>query len=147
LNTALINLFAQLILAKTDSVSSSLENLNFYGKGGLLENMYYVFITNAFLPPLLNIFDSGYFFKLFKRYFLEKKGSSNKMNQMKANSLYEGPNFDLPLKYAGMIKTVLLATFYAPAIPFSLVYTIIGLGLWFWTDKVKIELSLKFNDN
>jgi len=135
MNTALTNLFAQLILASSGSVSSGLENLNIYGKGGLLENMYYIFITNAFLPPILTILDPSYFLKLFQRRRLEKKGSHNKLTQMKANLLYEGPILDLPFKYAGMIKTVLLATFYTPAMPFALIFTTVGLALWFWADK------------
>jgi len=43
---------------------------------------------------------------------------------------------DLPKRYAMVIKFVLLATFYAPAIPFALIYTVIGLGLWYWANKV-----------
>lgn len=50
--------------------------------------------------------------------------------------LYEGPVLAMPTKYAGMIKMVLLATFYAPALPFALIYTIPGLILWYWADKV-----------
>jgi len=30
---------------------------------------------------------------------------------------------------------MLLASFYAPALPFSIIFTIIGLVLWFWIDK------------
>jgi len=41
----------------------------------------------------------------------------------------------MPKKYAGLIKVVLLTAFYAPAMPFVLIFTIIGLTLWFWADK------------
>lgn len=41
----------------------------------------------------------------------------------------------MPKKYAGLIKIVLLTAFYAPAMPFVLIFTIIGLTLWFWADK------------
>jgi len=42
----------------------------------------------------------------------------------------------MPKKYAGLIKVVLLTTFYASAIPFAYIFTIVGLIAWFWADKV-----------
>lgn len=65
------------------------------------------------------------------------------MTQMEANKLYEGPNIDMPKKYSGIIRLMLLATFYAPAIPFALIFTLLGLTLWYWADKVIITLRGK----
>jgi len=142
LNTALTNLFAELILSQNNSEQEKAENgfqdVNIYAKGGLLENMYWVFITNAFLTPVLAIFDPIYIMKRGFQWLAErkeKKGEKSTMNQKAAHILYEGPVMAMPTKYAGMIKIVLLATFYAPAIPFSLIYTIPGLALWYWADK------------
>jgi len=53
---------------------------------------------------------------------------------------------DMPIKYANRIKVMLLASFYAPALPFSIIFTIIGLVIWFWVDKVFFEL-LKYPDS
>jgi len=143
LNTALTNLFAEFILARSNSdevkAENGFQNINIYGKGGLIENMYWVFITNAFLTPALAIFDPMYILKRVQQFFVERKetkGGQNKMTQRDAHILYEGPVLAMPTKYAGMIKMVLLATFYAPAIPFALIYTIPGLILWYWADKV-----------
>jgi len=139
LNSALSNLFAQVILADGhDTLASKIREINYYGKGGLLENIYWVFVTNALLPPLLTIFDLQYFWKRFKIYLVkrqESKGHRNTLTQSEANKLYEGPTLDLPKRYAMVIKFVLMATFYAPAVPFALVFTIIGLGLFYWANK------------
>lgn len=54
--------------------------------------------------------------------------------------LFEGPDIDIPEKYAYLIRTMLLASFYAPGMPFALVYSTIGLILTYWADKV-ISLS------
>jgi len=137
LNTAFTNLFAEIILASgdADNASDRLDILNFYGKGGLLENMYWVFITNAFLSPILTVLDPTYLWKNVQRYWTERKGDQNSLTQMEANLLYEGVTFDMPKKYAGLIKIVLLTAFYAPAMPFALIFTIFGLTLWFWADK------------
>lgn len=42
----------------------------------------------------------------------------------------------IPAKYATILKTMLLCCFYAPFMPFSLVYAIAGLILFYWADKV-----------
>jgi len=125
--------------SEEEKAENGFQDINLYGKGGLLENMYWVFITNAFLTPILAIFDPVYYMKLGFQWLAErkeKKGQKNTMTQKQAHILYEGPVMAMPTKYAGMIKIVLLATFYAPAIPFSLIYTIGGLILWYWADKV-----------
>lgn len=54
-------------------------------------------------------------------------------------------------KYATLIRTILLASFYAPAIPFALIFSLIGLLLTYWADKVFffmefyiLNISLKY---
>jgi hypothetical protein len=61
---------------------------------------------------------------------------------IEAFRLFEGPLIDPPAKYAGLIKTVLLTSFYASALPFSMIYTILGLVLTYWTDKVSRATQL-----
>jgi len=105
-----------------------------------LENVYWIFLLNVFLLPLFTLINPLYLYKLGKRAYIErkeKKGEKNNMTQMEANKLYEGPNIDMPKKYSGIIRLMLFATFYAPAIPFALIFTLLGLTLWYWADKVK----------
>jgi len=85
LNTALSTLFAQLILTLDDSISNTLQKLNFYGKGGLLENIYWVFIINAVFMAVLTIIDPVYVAKWIRRYFVKKQGKNNTLTQMEAN--------------------------------------------------------------
>lgn len=86
MNTAFTNLVAEVILANNNVEDpDKLEYLNFYGKGGLLENMYWVFITNAFLSPILTVFDPSYLWKNVQRKLAERKGNKNQLTQMEAN--------------------------------------------------------------
>jgi len=55
--------------------------------------------------------------------------------------LFENPTFDVPNKSAYLVRTVLLASFYAPAQPFALIYTIIGLTMYYWSEKVTYWIS------
>jgi hypothetical protein len=138
LNTALVSLFVELILADDTGLTgyNRLELVNFYGKGGLLENIYWIFITSAFLPPVMSLIDPGFQFKRVRQYLATRTGGKElRMSQEDANTLFEGPVITMPTKYAGMIKVLLLTTFYAPALPFSMIYTIGGMTVYYWAEK------------
>lgn len=51
------------------------------------------------------------------------------------DSLFEGSNFDLSYKNALLVKGMLFAAFYAPALPTVLVIMLIGIALTYATDK------------
>jgi len=42
---------------------------------------------------------------------------------------------DIAYKSSLIIKSMLLCAFYAPAMPFAMIYTMIGLILIYWADK------------
>jgi len=107
----------------------------FYAKGGLVENMFYVFITNAFLTPALSYFDPMYFWKVHQRRKAIKLGENTKMTQKQANELFEEPELDLAVKNALLVKTMLMTAFFAPAVPFALIFGILGLVVAYWVDK------------
>jgi len=108
LNSGLTNFFAQIILADDHGdFSNRVQNINYYGKGkrtfrnpevsysliigGLLENMYWIFVTNAILTPLVTIFDPVYLWKRFKIFLMERqeeKGVKNKLTQIQANGYF-----------------------------------------------------------
>lgn len=138
LNTALTTLVAQIILYNQFSELGFINGLlavPFYGKGGMVENMFFVFISNAFLTPIMNLFDPGYFFKLYKRKKALKQGDKSVMTQKEAHQLFEEPEMDLAVKNALLVKTMLLTAFFAPVIPFSLIFAIVGLTFNYWVDK------------
>ena len=50
--------------------------------------------------------------------------------------LFEGPQVEFSKKYAGIMKTLMLTAFYATLIPFATIFSILGIILFFWLDKV-----------
>jgi len=144
LNTALSTLIAEIILSQTGSLSNTLQKLNFYGRGGLLENIYWVFILNMALMAILAVFDPEYIVKWIQRYVVRKQGKKNKVTQMEANLLHEGPVLDMPDQYAGIIRVVLLTTFYSAAIPFAFIISVLGLAVIFWVDKYMLLRRMAF---
>jgi hypothetical protein len=112
-----------------------LDSINFFGPGGLLQNMWFVFVMNAFLGPIMTYYDIWWFLKRRNQQKAEQT-KDIKMTQAEANTLFEGPKIDIAGRYAILLKTMLLTCFYAPAMPIALIFTIVGLILTFWVDKV-----------
>jgi hypothetical protein len=98
--------------------------------------MFDVFISNAFMTPILIILDFGYYAKQNKQKKLETQDEHRQnMRQVEAHDLYEGCAMDMASKYAVVSKTVLLTSFYASAIPFASIFSLIGLFLTYWFNK------------
>ena len=138
-NTAFISLIANIALSEsftlTYDVLNTLYKLNIYGSDGLLQNIFYVFITNTFFLPIYNLFDPEYFLRLYiQRQFL-KLGDTAVVTQKTANSLFEGPLPNMSNKYAQLIKTMLLTSFYAPGMPMATLFSLLGVALTYWSDK------------
>lgn len=54
-------------------------------KDGLVFDMFTVFLANAIVVPLMNIFDIFYLLKIIKRRVIRKEGSDSLFTQGEAN--------------------------------------------------------------
>lgn len=84
----LTTLFAELIIAYSSHVGGGggSDALNYFGRAGLLDNMYWIFIVNILLYLFFTFFDVGYFFKLIKQCYASIRGEKNlNMTQIQAN--------------------------------------------------------------
>lgn len=98
--------------------------------------MYYIFIVNALAPPLLTIFNPLRILKYFKRRILMNQKAESTLTQSEAHKLFEEDIQNFPSQYAVIIKTMLLTSFYFTAMPIVCVFTVIGLCLFYWANKV-----------
>lgn len=134
INTAFTTLAAKFLITSSRTVDQiNVDDVNVFGKGGIVESMFFVFISNAFLTPIMTYFDVFHYLKLFSQWRAPKSPST--LNQMEAHAIYEGVTVDMSYKHALLIKTMLLTCFYAPAMPFALIITAVGLVLVYWADK------------
>jgi hypothetical protein len=130
LNTAITTLVAQIIIAGSVRLVPIFEPI------GLVHSMFDVFISNAFITPLMIVLDVGYFMKQSKQKKLQEiEEHKHTIRQVEAHDLFEGSAMDMASKYAVVCKTVLLTSFYAPAIPFASIFSLIGLFLTYWFNK------------
>jgi hypothetical protein len=90
---------------------------DWFVRGGLVEFVFYIMLSSAFIQPLLYILDPFYLLRLVQR----KKAANNpNLTQQTANLLFEGPALDLAQRYANMMKLFLLGVVYAPILPIGL---------------------------
>jgi len=138
-NTSFTTILVEIILSggfkSTDDLLVSVDSLNIYGKGGIIENMFTTFIISALYTPIFNMIDFSYLWKLHKQRQAIEGDDIPDLTQAEANALFEGPQPNMSLKYSMLIKTMLLTSFYAPAMPAGIIITIIGLIFLYWSDK------------
>ncbi|EGR32359.1 protein kinase domain protein [Ichthyophthirius multifiliis] len=127
-NTALITFFVEIIFFR-----------NYYGiGGGMIYGEYLVFINNAIIPALAWIIDPWSIWKNFKRNKELKKGNQSTLTQKQANILMEHPDYAMGKRYADIMKTMWFTFFYSPVIPMATVWSILGVILYYITDKYNL---------
>lgn len=100
--------------------------------GGLVADMTYVLISNAFVQPLVYLFSPLYMLKLCK---MRKAEKDPYLNQAEANLIWEGPEVDMAQRYANLMKTLIVTLAYAPILPMGILISIAGLIFEYWIDK------------
>lgn len=108
---------------------------NLWKDGGLLNDVFTVFLITVIIGPLSNVFNPWYFWRLYKRSSIIKQGKACKLTQREANLIFEGPEIDIAQAYANALKTMWLTAFYAPILPIGIPISLVGIFLSYWTDK------------
>ncbi|CAG9329705.1 unnamed protein product [Blepharisma stoltei] len=105
--------------------------------GGLATQMTYILIINACLAPIINFISPMYCLKVIRRFFVRRSMEKGKlkMSQGDANVLFEGPQIDLAVRYANVIKTLIVTFFYAPLIPIGIPISFFGITFEYLVTK------------
>ncbi|EAR89312.2 kinase domain protein, putative (macronuclear) [Tetrahymena thermophila SB210] len=115
-----------------------------YGKlfkaGGLAYNMNSIFMTNMIVQNLVQGINIPFYVSKSIRKGFMKVGNTEHLqklvgNQEQLNQYFENPIFNLYNNYSIVISSVFSSLFYAPVIPFALVWTFFQLVLKYWVDK------------
>ena len=127
-NTALVNFMCQAdSFAVLDKIAPGLMLLAI--------NMFFVFLSNAILNPLLNIYDPIYIYRSIRRWIIEKQGDKCTLTQDEVNVIYEDPEFDFSVKYANIIITMFVTAFYGPIMPIGILIALFEMILIYKTDQ------------
>jgi len=105
-----------------------------YGDSGMIQTMVFVFWFEAIKNWGMNLFDPFYYLKVAqqkKAIFTKGKG----ITQAEAHEIFEGPGADMERRHGGLVAALILTTFYAPALPIALLFTLVSLLANYWSDK------------
>eukprot|EP00825_Cyclidium_porcatum_P005030 TRINITY_DN123_c0_g1_i3.p2 TRINITY_DN123_c0_g1~~TRINITY_DN123_c0_g1_i3.p2 ORF type:complete len:633 (-),score=112.39 TRINITY_DN123_c0_g1_i3:159-2057(-) len=105
---------------------------------GLIQNQQYVFLMNSFLTPFVYFADPARLFKIFMRKRAIKNKDKCTLTQKQLNVLFEEPNYSIALRYAYVLNSMFITAFYAPLIPVTLIWTVLGLAFTYFLDKYKL---------
>lgn len=106
---------------------------SWFTPGGLVVDMTWIFLSNAFISPLVYLLSPPYLFKRIRMWLAQRNDKI--MTQKEANELFEGPPVDMAQRYANIMKTTIVTFAYAPIIPLGFLISLAGLFLEYWIDK------------
>eukprot|EP01017_Pseudomicrothorax_dubius_P027652 TRINITY_DN3218_c0_g2_i5.p1 TRINITY_DN3218_c0_g2~~TRINITY_DN3218_c0_g2_i5.p1 ORF type:complete len:271 (+),score=30.95 TRINITY_DN3218_c0_g2_i5:154-966(+) len=116
-------------------IATATHSENYWGRGGLLENTGWLFMSNFVLVRLLSLFNPAHYYRKYQRSKLEADATYMNLIQSEANELFEDEPFDVATRYANNLNTLYFAAFYASMFPLGLILGLIDLGAGYWIDK------------
>ena len=122
------------------------ENHENHDNKNLIINMFFIFLTNSFLNPILWAINIQLIIKKIKIYFIERKKIPNSMHfktQKELNDLYEYPDMDIASKYSYISMTLLMTMFYLPIFPLGVLISLIGFILTYFVEKYNFTNGYK----
>ena len=112
----------------------------------LINNMFFLFLTNSFLKPILWTINIPLIIKKIRIFFIERKIEPNSMHyktQKELNELYEYPDMDIASKYSYITMTLYMSMFYLPIFPFGVTFSLLGLILAYFLEKYNFTHNYK----
>jgi len=93
---------------------------------------------NALFPPFVWALDPWTIHKDFVRNHETHDKSLSVATQAEANFIAESPDYLQSKRYADIMKTMWFTFMYGAAIPLGIVFSIIGLSIYYFVDKYNL---------
>ena len=110
----------------------------------LVTNMLMLFITNAFLTPIMWSMNFEFLLKKIKICLLNTNQET--YTQKELNELYELLDMSIASKYSYIFKTLLMSFLYMPIFPLSIVISSVGLIFGYFLEKFNFAKMYKRPD-
>lgn len=133
-NTTFTSFLANIVGAWTQNELTFDNTDIFFGNQGVLVDIFFVFLTQMVIPPLLSVFSPEWFIQKFNIWRV-KRGYLKNLTQAELNVLFQPPNFDLPLNYGSLLRMVWFTAFYAPVLPICALMGLVGTILFYYGKK------------
>ena len=112
----------------------------------LINNMFFLFLTNSFLKPIIWTINIPLIIKKIRIFFIERKLEPNLVHhktQKELNDIYEYPDMDIASKYSYINMTLLMSMFYLPIFPVGVTFSLLGLILAYFLEKYNFTHNYK----
>lgn len=109
--------------------------------GALLNDAWFIMISQAFVNPALNFFSVPTFMRMFSRQSLRKKlqkGGKPHIVQAEAQKKFEKSKFDPAVAYSSFTNIIFTSFFFQPILPSGLFFALVGLLLNYFVFKFKL---------
>ena len=125
-----LTIFNFISIAILPLVSNIIFGLN--GSDILINNLFMIFITNIFLPPLIFYIGPDFAIKLYQRTKarLELKNvkyEKSTYTQGELNEIFENPEMDICFKYSYITNIFLISLFYMSIFPIGMIFGFVAL--------------------
>ncbi len=125
-----LTIFNFVSIAILPLVSNIIFGLN--GSDILINNLFMIFITNIFLPPLIFYIGPDFAIKLYQRTKarLELKNvkyEKSTYTQGELNEIFENPEMDICFKYSYVTNVILISLFYMSIFPIGMIFGCVAL--------------------
>ena len=107
----------------------------------LVINMLMMFITNAFLTPIMWTMNFEFLLKKIKICMLERNQET--YTQKELNELYELLDMSIASKYSYIFKTLLMSFLYMPIFPLSIAISLVGFIFGYFLEKFNFSIMYK----
>ena len=129
-NSAVILVFSNAFLKNPEVLKKSL-----YLNTGLINDLEIMLYLSG-IEVLLAFVDPSIILKAVKRCRMKSKSQDSTLVQKVMNGLYEGGNFDYPVRFAKYLNLMMLTFFMVKTVPLAPAFAIVLTFLFYWADKI-----------
>lgn len=115
-------------------------NVPLWAKGGLMNDAWFILLSQIVVTPVLNVFNIWYFLALWRQSKLRKSvenGTAEDLTQIEAHTIYELPVWDPAFGYADIVKDIMTCIFFQPLLPISGFMGVVSIFLMYWSQKYR----------
>ncbi|CAD8052971.1 unnamed protein product [Paramecium primaurelia] len=108
-----------------------------FDQNNLAVSLFFIFLGNLIILPILEILDPLYIIKLIKQNQILKEQDKRQiiLTQQQTHELFEGPDYRIADKYSTIYKSILMSMFYLCIFPYGMMMQILSLFLYYWACK------------
>lgn len=125
----MVSLLANLVVLHSDHL---------FIEGGIVSDVFSVFVVNAILPLIFSLLNPEYFFQKIQQKRCENNQESLAKTQAEMNKLFEGPALIMSNEYAAIVNTLWFSLFYVMVLPVGIAISLVGVVLYYFANKYLI---------